>query len=139
MFWNQLPEGPVHLVFSTKIEKKIDWSVRMNQLGNMGLTRNRELTNGKVEIPHTDNQASEKLIKQNQAYRQYSAPLARGLDKLAHFIFSIKFAAGKSIKLYEFLSGNPKKEVSTEGKYEGEFVINIPSEFFKFNHNTFSH
>ena len=51
---------------------------------------------GKVVHLYTDHQALEPLTKRNQAYRQYTAPLTRWLDKLADFDVSMKHTAGKN-------------------------------------------
>ena len=89
---------------------------------------------GKIVYLYTDNQALRQLIKRKPAYRQNNSRLTRRLDIVAHFDISIKYTAGKNLKLTDYLSSHPKEESWTGDSYEEEYVIEILSEIFKKNH-----
>ena len=66
----------------------------------------------------------EPLLKRNKTNKQYSARLTRRLDRLNHFDISLKYTAGKEIKITDFVSRNPTETAEPEENYKEEFVIN---------------
>ena len=56
---------------------------------------------------YTDHQALEPVIKRNRSNKQYSARLARWLDRLTHFGISIQHIAGSNLKFTDYLSRTP--------------------------------
>ena len=114
--------------------KKFEWRVGVLVVAvECGLERFRSYLYGKVVCLYTDHEALEPLYERNRAYRQYSAPLTRWLDRLAYFNTLIKHTAGKTLAFTDHLSRHPTKEVITKEIYDDEYVINFISELFKLN------
>ena len=101
-----------------------------------GLEEVRFFLCGKLVNLYTDQQALEPPIKQNRAYRQYSALLMSWLDRLAHSDISIHYTARFNLNLTISLSRHPTEEASTAEDYEDKFVkiaLSL-SEHSKLNH-----
>ena len=89
----------------------------------------------------TDHQALQLMLKRNRAHKQYSARLARWLDRLSHFDVNVQYTAGKNIPLTDYLSRHPiihEHETETpceseEREAEEEIVINQIYGLFEFN------
>ena len=60
---------------------------------------------------YTDHQALEPVNKRNRSNKQYSARLARWLDRLTHFDISIQHIAGSNLKFTDYLSRTPVEVV----------------------------
>ena len=87
-----------------------------------GLEEVRFFLYGKLVHLYTDHQALEPPIKQNRAYRQYSALLMNWLHRIAHSDISIHYMARFNLNLTNSLSRHPTEEASTAEDYEDKFV-----------------
>ena len=110
----------------------------------MGLEYFRYYVYGKRVNLLTDHQALQPLLKKNQAHQQYSARLARWLERLSHFDVNVQYMAGKNIPLTDYLSRHlivPTALTELENKADGqneteaekEFVVNQLYGLFEFN------
>ena len=93
-----------------------------------GLEKFRFYLYGKKFFLYTDDQAPEPLIKRNRCNKQYSATLAKWLDRLAHFDIATQNIAGSNLKFTDILSRNLVEKATTEDVYYEQYVTNILSE-----------
>ena len=73
-----------------------------------GLERFRFHLYGQQVQLFSDHEAVETLLKKkNKSNKQYSSRLTRWLDRLNHFDITLKYTAGKEIKVMDFITRNP--------------------------------
>ena len=81
---------------------------------------------GKQVQLFSDHQALEPLLKRNKTNKQYSARLARWLDRMNHFDICLKHTAGKEINSRTLLAEIPPKILNRK-KITKKNLLSTPS------------